>query len=533
MTINDKGIIYQGKVNEVLASIESLEELNLDMTSAREELARIQSTVETGVAENYSSYGDGKAQSFLHSSLQTGYTTATKSLDSLNERLKAEWNEYYKIDKECNEITSRLKDANEGNFPAIVVSTLHLLNLMRNSSTIDYKVEKAMVERVYGIIYQVIKLELLYYPNNCRVFKAVKEDETDTSYVAGIVNKELKEVDSEEIKRLVATLQKNGMDSSNLLDKRLISLLTIINKPELVSEKVEKFISDTEDYLRKRASVNDLNDRIDSKNRSIDELTKERRTLGRKITTKRLIALLNAIIVSLGITAGVTFSKHVAKVNEYHTITTSYDSSTGELSSEESYERGKDGKLTITEYSPWNSPGVLRDDEFERKQYTYSIPSEDYELYPDVREYIDSKIQGRYSYSSTTEYSKEQPEDYGYGENKYVVVRTSKDTDKVIKTESPILFGLYSFLISAGLITADVLLFKRLSKEKLQLIKERRSRVKEDLEEEKKEKTALETRITPLEKDARVARDIALEDYSLLPFAVRSYDEVAKQYKKI
>ena len=532
MPQKDMGIEYHAKLKEVLANIQKLEDLNLDMARFKRSVRSIEKELNRKVKGSYQSFDTGSATAFLYDSLVGDYGQSIKKLDAINEALKREWETYFKISSHSKVISRDILGADENSISEIARSTLKMVKDMKCSTTIYFNVEKDIVYQVYGIVYKVMQLEFTY-SNDSILFDAISHDLVDTSYIVELMKEEISHIDGDEKDEIISQimkLEKEGIDDKHLLNKNLIILLALYNSSDLTLKKKEQFLERLDELTSLRIQIGNEECQRDCVKREIDELKSSKKEYTKKGIRKRIAILLNTILVSCGIVAGAVALGEVTQGEEYRTITTTYNSSTGEVQVDESFEAGKEGSLEMVEYSPWDAPGYFRD-KYTRNCYTYNMNSISEER-EDISSYLDRDLKDIISYSSSEEESEFLPEDYGYAENKYVITKVEKDLDTSQKVRRPLLWALSSLGTSLGLIAADFFLFKKLSKESLKVVKEGKKSAKEGLMHKLQEASDNEKSLQDLVD--RKEREYALtqEEYETLPSVIKSSPDVSTAVKK-
>ena len=533
MVQKDMGIEYHAKLKEVKANIKKLEDLNLDMSRFKGSVRIIEKELDKKVKGSYQSFDTGSATAFLYDSLTGDYGQSIKKLDAINDALKREWETYYKISSSSRAISYDMKDVDEDSIKEIASSTLRMLEELKSSTTIDFNVEKDIVYQVYGIVYKVMQLEFIF-SNDSILFDALSNNSVDIPYMVEFMKDDISHIDEKdkgEITSFITKLEKEGLDDSHLFHKNLIILLSLYHSSSFPLKKKEQFLRDLDSLTFLRIDVDNEKCHESCTSQELEELRNDKRVNTKKGITKRIAILLNTILVSCGIVAGAAVLGEATKEEQYHTITTTYDSSLDDFSVEESFEKGKEGSLEMVEYSPWDAPGYFRD-EYVRNRYTYnmnSIPGER----EDISSYLDSELKNSISFTSGVEKSDSIPEDYGYSENKYVITRVEKDLDEdVQRVRRPWLWALSSLLFGGGVITADFFLFRKLSKEKLKVIRDASRNTKKRIisksEEARESSKRLEELLEKEEKEFERMKDA----YDLLPIAIKNSPDVRDAVKK-
>ena len=467
--LQDEGIIYNGYIKEVKSIIQELDELGLEMDGVRDEVRVIEESISNQVKYNYDTYSDGNS-SFLQSGLRIEYSAAINKLEAIKSDLIQEWNDYYKIVNKCNDIHNIIQDFNEIDYEQVVDKLIEILRIMRESSTINFEMEENIVNRLYNLIYHVMKMEMVY-TNNSILLNYIKNNDTDSSYIAELLKKEISEINNEEVSKMLSALQSEGISTSNLLNERLILLVTAASNPEVLSVVEKKCNVNREELDKIIREINNNQELLKRDENSLNNINRDISDLHRKKRIKTLKGMANGIVLALCLSTSVLAAKKFGTVKEYHTTTTTYDSSMDSTTVTESYSRGKNNDLKIQEFTPWSEPSFFRDSKYERDVYNYYVSEKDYDMYSDLEQYLNSNMNGRYQCKSKTEYQKEKPDDFGYLGNRYIITRTEKDLEDYKNGKSPVLFAVTLTISLLGTAVMELLYFKKIAEDKYVIIK--------------------------------------------------------------
>lgn len=454
----DLAMIYGGKLLETRTNIEQLKEIGMNQEELNNWVDDVEIIVQAKIEECYKSFNKNKISTdesvFYETRISDIYKNAIEELNKFNSILSAKWNKYVQIINTCTSLKNEILDSEKINIDTLVIQALNLLDAMKTSSTISFDIEKNIIDTVYNVVYCIMEYEIATN-NTTTILDAVKANETDTAYIAKVLRNELEDVDNNEIRKLIESLKTDGMQLTNLLDKRLIAMITSVKRPELLKEMVSKYIDEI-------TNLKELNNEVDAKTYEFEtkeeyekKSVKSLNKIEKEIKKKKNHTIIAALILSLGLSGGAALAKWLGKTPIYPSVTTTYDSSTGEITPKEFYSREKDNTMTITEKTPWIASGSLRDNGYERIIYTYEIPSEDISLFEDLKDYLNEEMRGKFTYHQKSEFSKELPEDYELNENKYIVERTIKDTEHPEKEPNQVYFLLIFAVTTFGTIVID------------------------------------------------------------------------------
>ena len=528
----DKGIIYNSKLNEVKETINKLGNLSFDLKDINLKVERIDNELKKSIKDKYDNYDISDKSPFMNDELSMLYDSAIKKLDKINDTLKQEYVNYYKIHVLSKKLENSINDVDENNIDEVVSLGVMLLSSLKISSTVDYEIEEDIVNKVYKLIYKVIKLETIYSNNNTKLLNDIKKDDVDVQYISKLIKEDISKIkDNSEINDKLINLEDVDFNNNYLIDKNLIMLIILSNDKELSLRNKDKFLLDVDSY---KQLLNDIsyykNERGYFLN-DINELEDNIKNNKSKAFKKRLIYGINAVIVSSIIFGGSIGIKHLAKSKKYRTYTTTYDSYTDLYTKDDSYLSGKDESVKIVEYSPWDSPGYFRDD-YERNVYSYDF-SDLLSDYSDVSNYLNKNLKKDITYRTNTERVKGIPEDFGYGENKYIVTEVKKDLDDYIYTEIelPLLIIVYGLYISSVL-GCDIFIMKDNSK-KLKNIKNKLDELNEKLNRYKEIASNNNDKIAELDKKIKELKNLIESEYEALPLVIKNSEEVNKAKKLV
>lgn len=525
----DLSITYNAKLLEVKDNMKQLEKLNFDVSKYAKEIEKIEEETKRGIEASYQTFDKESYSTFLHDSNAQVYGTSITRIDKINRLVMEEYNSYYKITVKCKNLKKQLRNKNYEDIDSLVAEAKTLLKDIRTSSTIDYEMERRLVESIYEAIYKVLKLEIVLN-NSSSILEQVKIDETDTAYLIRLIKADIQKLnkeDGQEIRDKVSKLEEQGLDDSSLLNRDLILLLTLSNDEDLSCKAKSHFIESLENHQE----ISDVYTKVKVDNEEllghIEDLKKESRKNFLIRLRKKVFLALNLGMIGAGIVGSFNALKDVTKTKEYKTITTTYDSSTDEEKSDFAYEANRDDEINLVEYSPWDTPGYFRD-EYERNVYEYNLSGVD-ATFSNLEAYLTSDIKDDVTYTSTVETAEETPTDLGYTENKYVLTEIKQDKEDFHLVQSYPLWALTTILSSAGILGIDALLIKLLSKNKLHLLRVRKKELKQELKDSKQRLLETKTTLADLDQQCLESREKTLAAYENLPEAVKKSKDVKEK----
>ena len=527
----DEAIIYNGQLQEVKSLIEDLQEIGLNVDSAKQEINNIEKMVSGKVEHNYNTYDD--TTSLLNTALLYDYNSAIKRLDILKTILIAEWKDYYIIVNKYNEIKNSINNVEEMDFDQIVESLIDILGLMRASTTINFEIEKDIVERLYELIYTVMKLEIIYNKDS-RLLDTIKNNETDSIYIANILKKEIKKIKNDEVDKMVSSLQSNGMDSRNLLDKKLIMLVSAVNEPEIIKELMDEYKDNIKRLEETKENNNNLEDSLNNNNYYLNDRIEKDKSFKKRYKIKLIKSTINALLLSLILSGGILTLKNHGFDDTYKTEETTYDSITDETTTSNKYTKGKDNKIVLVEETPWREPEFFQEKEYKKEKYIYEVPEEVFESCKEPKDLLNKDYYNQIEPKDyVKESSKEKPEDYSIRENRVLITSQKKDLNvskKVVNTFNTVIITLTTLAI---LILLEQIFKYFIDKDKFKNIKDYKNLNLEEIENSKKRIKKLTNDININNEKIDEIQKTLEEELEVLETISKADNDVAKQLKKI
>lgn len=531
---NDLSIIYNGKVLEVRASLDQLKELEFNTEKMENAIKKIEERVEKEVADNYSAFDDVASKPFLHDSLATTYKKAIEKLDRIKNIIDGEYNEYLKINAKYKSLSQMLENVSEENIESLSQKGRELLNDIRNSSIVDYKMEQNLVENIYAILYKIIKFEIIY-KGKSSISNYAKTDETDSTYFAKLVKDNITELDEDsktQITKLIVNLSIDGLTNDDYLDDNLLNTIIVSEDDELAELINKNFLEKLEDYEELNRKYEIAVRRNQNLSEKANELKVEKKHKGRSKLRKRIFIDINAVVVAMGILASGYVLKDMTKTNEYKTTTTTYNSVTDELKEKETFEEESEYSLEITEYSPWIEPGYFRDG-YSREVYKYDL-SDLEKSFPNLEDYLTEELKTDISSTNETQTKEEKPKDLGYKENKYIIKEIKQDKTVYNTVISPVAWALTTSATAILIILLDRLVaFKLLSKKKYSELKEAYKESKRKLTQNNIELLEVKEELSNLVLQIVNSREQAMKTYEDLPEPVKEMPKIKQKIREL
>ena len=403
---------------------------------------------------------------------------------------------------------------------------------MRKSKTIDYEVERDIVTRLYRIIYEIMKIELVYTKER-RILDTIMDDETDSMFIVELIEEDLKNVNDDDANDRANMLQSKGMNPRLLLDVELIKLVAILKSSTMLEEIKDTYTLNKEQLDKIDKELSEIQKKYNRTETDYENEKENYSELKRKTRKAGFRAIFNAVAFAFVLTSGYKLADKYGQSKDFYTNTSTYTTETGETTLEKGYTKGDDNSVIIIEKSPWSSPGFFREGEYERTIYKYSVPEEYFDSYNDPKEFLTENLRGIIETSSTeTETSKEIPEDYGYGQNQYTVIKQTKDLDTFNYTRDYKLFALILGGTILGVSTIELIYLKIIDDNKFSILRKRKKYSAQQKEDLKTELASILEQIESLKKDSEYLRNEIESQESLIEEATNENNSLEKKYFK-
>ncbi len=366
MGINDLAIIYQSKIYKIKGKIDILNSVGIKGQRYLKELEELDKET-TRQIEDYNR--DIKDKVYLKD-LNAIYNNATARIEVIEGELE-KYNSYIAGYHYCEYLDSKINrdKISEEEVKEYANKIIGLINSINETDTRDYNEEKEIVERIYSVAYQIMKLEYITRGRS-EIFEVAKNNPVIESFISNEIAGDIHKLKDNNkitplIKQSISRIQSNGINYS-CLDKILITSIaleddsSIINKIRTNLEELLTKMKDNTNEMQKLArEINDSEDTIAKYNKKINKNNKH----NIKEMVKRTIAGLVAGAMLYGCYA---LGGLASKEKKYKTKKETFSSLTG-YSSEEDYKSEvsddyKSTKLYVYEpYEKYNDNSYRRD----------------------------------------------------------------------------------------------------------------------------------------------------------------------------
>ncbi len=241
-------------------------------------------------------------------------------------------------------------------------------------------------------------------------------------------------------------------------------------------------------------------------------------------TKKRIRGRKIVLTVNLGLVGGLMAVSFISQLKniKYKTITTVYDSSTDNISSDIKYLPEAEDTVTVVEYQPWEEYNFF-DTQYKRNVYTYELDAVNMN-YDDIKDYLTSDFKEEVIPTKEEEKTTSKPNDE-YKESEYIITKQIQDKDDYNEWDMlSMSFGLMIYLYG-GMFWSGFSIGRPSLEELIKILKENKINLKcakqasldykELIEKFYNEVSALKTSIEV--------------DYEKLPIALKENEEIKRK----
>lgn len=288
----------------------------------------------------------------IFTTIELEHQQLLNELDALQETLSNE-NDYFSALSLVELIELSLD--NQEKIDKYINYITKVLSLIRNWNS-SFKMNKdAFIQRFYGVIYQIIKLELIK-DNDSKLLENILSNEIDIIYLDSIIQKEIKENDrlsnDVKIKEKTLSLDLQGLDN-HYVDKELIKLIATNKYSDVTLTNIQNQLTEyIEEVRENNEKVLTLKEQIDSQEANLEEAKSTVKEFKRNIV-KRVSSLAVTLTLITGVNLGhYKLAKDVIPKAKYKTSIETYDSSldTYQITSDYLIKEENNGHVSIKVY---------------------------------------------------------------------------------------------------------------------------------------------------------------------------------------
>ena len=446
MGIRDLAITYQSKKYKIENIISILNQTGIKGERYTKRLKEIDNQIkelinghkeEIVISKDIINMAEPNSIDITTKTIDAIYLNGISLLEELESQLQ-KYDSYIKGYHYCEYLESqRNKDRiNEKELQEYVNNIITFINSINETETREYEEEKEIVEKIYYMAYQIMKLEYITRGKS-EIFEVAKNNPVIEAFISNEINKEIKELERNNkitplIKQSISKVQSKGLNYS-YLDKILITSIaledsdSIINK---IKEKQDELLEKIKDNISEMETIkkNIYNAEL-SINRNKNNIHRNHISNFKEII-KRTIAG----VIAAGILFGsYSFGKVVGKTKLYKTKKETYSTLNGYSCSEYRDKQVSNDELgtNLYKYEPYGEKIELNNGAYYKRQYTkYNITNISKECQT-LDDFLKLNLEHAASIETDIEnkdIEKMSEEDY-YDEAIYEVVKIIQDLD--------------------------------------------------------------------------------------------------------
>ena len=417
---NDKAIEFQDVLMNAKRHLRNLKDIGINCDVYYSTLEQIKVATENEAINAYNIISkkiENETQSINNDSYATSYPKHTsklldatisltyqKGIDRINSEVEEElkkYDIYLKCHNYCERLRIELKINNDISLDKVKEYAENLLDILRKinaSGTRIYSFEENVVESIYDISYDVIKLEM-FYLGRSTILDYAKNNLIASSFFSERIEKDIDNKRkngnvTDSFQALVYDAKSNG----NILDDRIVFVLSICSKDNF--KNIESRLID----LTRKLNELDIAYRGETASKERKEYDANVYKVAININDKMINKLIkNIVSISLVGSILVTGLGMVAKKNteKVYKANTEVLYSTSDIiqTKDEKYEKLDNPEtIRIYEYGVWKDPGGLS--RFKRKITWYDVTSADADS---IDDYLSINLE---DYESHVDYQK-------------------------------------------------------------------------------------------------------------------------------
>lgn len=438
----DKAIEFNALYNDVKRVINNYKKIGIDVSAQEKEADRI-----------YQQYNSSVSIGAIQAQAEVQYSEGIKELNKIIKEIEEKHEVYYSAYQEAESIQVKINKNEISNeqLKAFATATIALLNQIQNSDTRAYQSEKTIVEKIYSLAYNIIKLEIILNGKS-EVLEKIRKDSVAASYINSLIEIDIalineKDIANDVIKETISALTSKKITHS-YLDEGLILFIAMQKKSsiKLIESNLLEIIKDI------TKSDEDL-EATKTNNSVLEDKINELKSTIKKSKIYKELALAASLI---GLLAGLKYgSEEIAKTfghNEYKTDIDFYSSIGAEAPEYPEYMPKIENfnKTTLTAYDVWRQEGIFFG-EYQRNIVTYDLSKIDISALEDFMNYDFSELSKT---SEDTETAEELNVDELYDKAIVEIIRLTQDENNstfVPNEEAQEIFLIITSIIGAVL----------------------------------------------------------------------------------
>ena len=385
----DPAALFLDEVLKTKQLLLKIQKLGVDTSHLEKRIQNISDNIEKEIGKKFEQYESNLNTFLKDGELNNIYNKGIKLLKDIQTYIIDEYNTYSKIEGYYELLETNIKECNSKALASNIENMLKLIKEINTSIPINHRSEQDLIEKIYQLAYQLIKVEFSI-TGTSKVLRDLKKYNFPLSYLENYIIQEINSLDknnyqNKPILNRVHEIESKGLESS-YLDESLIKLLSLPRDKEAYQETKEHLISieknslDTDNQLlelkQKRNSIwNDLKNLKDNTLSSLKEL----------FLPASILAIYTASYIGLGIGSILGINKS-CKHKVYPTIEETYDITNNKNLESKNYNTTLiDNPIQLITYTPWekgeyyyNGKYGKYSEMFGRQILTYDLSEIDY-----------------------------------------------------------------------------------------------------------------------------------------------------------
>lgn len=385
MVTRDSAIRYKNLYKEIEITLTNIEKIGFDTTEYKKALNDINTSITRNI-KNVSGEGYAKRAAYT-----TDYDAGIGKLTSLKNYLDR-YNCYFIAFNASKWLEMKLKEDNisQEQLEGYVSEMIRIIKGIVNSDTMDYDDEKHIVDSVYKVAYELIKMEIIL-AGESQLFLYIKNEEANIAYFDELIGKDIAKVDlnvekNYRLKEIMYDKYRKGINST-LFDIDIIRQLLINdNKLQLKKTIINNITATNNEIEQNLRKIADLESTIENIESRTIQRNKQNMRESRKEVIRGLVSMGLALSIMIGGGIGIAKgSKKLATENAYTKREEIYSSIDGETTEKETKvfvtsKEGPQDNIKLRAYGPYQ-------DEKERSYQEYDVTFKDFDSLEDYYNY--------------------------------------------------------------------------------------------------------------------------------------------------
>ncbi len=442
MGINDLAIIYQSKIYRIKRKIDTLNKVGIKGQRYLNKLEEI----ERATTKQIEDYNREIKDKIYLKDLNVIYNNATAKIEIIEGELE-KYNSYITGYRYCEYLDSKINGdkISEEEVKEYANNMIKYINSINETDTRDYNEEKEIVEKIYSVAYQVMKLEFITLGKS-EIFETAKNNYVIESFISNEIAGDIHKLEDNNkitplIKQSISRIQSNGINYS-YLDKLLITSIALEDDSSIVNKIKEKLDELLEQMKNNVTNMESIKNEINNTERKLKE-KKERVHVNNIYNLKEIIKRTIAGLIAAGILFGsYSLGRLVGKTKLYKTKKETYSTLNGYSNSEYRDEKVSNDELgtNLYKYEPYGEKNSDDNGDYYKRQYTkYNITNISDEC-KTLDDYLKLNLEHATSIKTDLENknASDMTEEDFYDETIYEVVKIIQDLDDyTIKNSNP------------------------------------------------------------------------------------------------